>query len=124
MDECYKVAITRMGSRIRIAGAAELGSRTLDLNETALRTLVKVGDDWFPDAANFSNSTFWSGTRPMLPDGVPLLGATPVKNLYVNIGDGSSGWAMAAGSGKVVADLISGKIPDIDLDGLTLSRYG
>ncbi|MDB5763745.1 MAG: D-amino acid dehydrogenase [Herminiimonas sp.] len=123
-DESYKVAITRMGSRVRIAGTAELGSRTPDLHKAALRTLVKVGDDWFPDAANYSSATFWCGARPMLPDGPPLLGATPVKNVFVNIGHGSAGWAMAAGSGKVLADLISGQAPDIDLDGLTLSRYG
>ena len=60
----------------------------------------------------------------MLPDGAPLLGATPVKNVFINIGHGSTGWAMAAGSGKIVADLVSGHQADIDMDGLTLSRYG
>jgi D-amino-acid dehydrogenase len=124
MDESYKVAITRMGSRIRVAGTAELGSRTLDLRGAALRTLVKVGEDWFPDAANYSTATFWCGARPMLPDGPPLLGATPVRNVFINLGHGSTGWAMAAGSGKLVSDLVSGDTPDIDMDGLTLSRYG
>jgi D-amino-acid dehydrogenase len=124
MDESYKVAITRMGSRIRIAGTAELGSRSLDLRAAALRTLVKVGEDWFPDAANYSAATFWCGARPMLPDGPPLLGATPVKNVFINLGHGSTGWAMAAGSGKLVSDIVSGDTPDIDMDGLTLSRYG
>ena len=124
MDESYKVAITRMGSRIRIAGTAELGSRSLDLRAAALRTLVKVGEDWFPDAANYSAATFWCGARPMLPDGPPLLGATPVRNVFINLGHGSTGWAMAAGSGKLVCDLVSGDTPDIDMDGLTLSRYG
>lgn len=124
MDESYKVAITRLGSRIRIAGMAELGSRTKVLHQTALRTLIKVGNDWFPDATNYNNASFWCGARPMLPDGPPLLGATPVKNLYVNIGHGTTGWAMAAGSGKVVADIIAGLTPDINMDGLTLSRYG
>lgn len=124
MDECYKVAITRMGSRIRIAGMAELGSVTNDLHEGAIRTLAKIGEDWFPDAANYNNANFWSGIRPMLPDGPPVLGATPIKNLYLNIGHGSTGWAMAAGSGLILADIISGRAPDIDMDGLTLSRYG
>lgn len=124
MDESYKVAVTRMGTRIRIAGIAELGSRTNALHQAAVRTLIKVGNDWFPDATNYNTANFWCGTRPMLPDGPPLLGATPIKNLYVNIGHGSAGWAMAAGSGKVLADIISGHTPDIDLDGLTLSRYG
>lgn len=123
MDESYKVAITRMGNRIRIAGMAELGSQTPELREAAVRTLVKIGDDWFPDAANYNNANFWSGVRPMLPDGPPILGATPVKNLYLNIGHGSTGWAMAAGCGMVLADIVSGRIPDIDMEGLTLSRY-
>lgn len=124
IDESYKVAITRMGSRIRVAGTAELGSRTLDLHRAALRTLVKVGEDWFPDAANYHTATFWCGARPMLPDGAPLLGATPIENIFINIGHGSAGWMMAAGAGKAVADLISGQTPEIDMDGLTLSRYG
>ncbi len=124
MDESYKVAITRMGSRVRIAGLAELGSVTSDLHEVALRTLSKVGEDWFPDAANYNGATFWSGIRPMLPDGPPVLGATPIKNLYLNVGHGSTGWAMAAGCGMVLADILSGRVPQIDMDGLTLARYG
>jgi D-amino-acid dehydrogenase len=124
MDESYKVAITRMGSRIRIAGTAELGSRSTGLREAALRTLIKVGEDWFPQATNYNSATFWGGARPTLPDGPPVLGSTPIRNVFVNIGHGSTGWAMAAGSGKVMADLVSGRTPDIDIDGLTLSRYG
>ena len=124
IDETYKVAITRLGNRIRIAGTAELGSRDMMLHDAALRTLIKVGEDWFPHAANYHTANFWCGARPMLPDGAPLLGATPVKNVFINIGHGSNGWAMAAGSGKIVADIVSGHAPDIDMDGLTLSRYG
>jgi D-amino-acid dehydrogenase len=122
-DESYLTSITRMGSRVRISGTAEIGSRTLELREAALRTLVKVGNDWFPNAANYSKALFWCGTRPMLPDGPPLLGATPHRNIYLNIGHGSSGWAMAAGSGKILADIVSGRPPEIDMDGLTLMRY-
>jgi D-amino-acid dehydrogenase len=124
LDESYKIAITRMGDRIRVAGIADFASNAQDLHKTALRTLIKVGSDWFPNAANYNTSTFWSGARPMLPDGPPLLGTTPVRNVYINIGHGSSGWAMAMGSGKVLADIVSGRTPDIDMDGLTLSRYG
>lgn len=124
LDEAYKVAITRLGNRIRVSGTAELGSRNMELHKGALRTLTKVGIDWFPDAANYATANFWCGVRPMLPDGVPLLGPTPVRNVYLNIGHGSNGWEMAAGSGKVLADIISGRAPDIDMDGLTLSRYG
>lgn len=124
LDESYKVAITRLGSRIRIAGTAELGARPGEMRDRAVRTLVKVGGDWFPDAANYAQANFWCGARPMLPDGPPLIGTTPIRNVYVNIGHGSNGWAMAAGSGKVLADIVSGFAPDIDMDGLTLARYG
>jgi D-amino-acid dehydrogenase len=124
IDEQYKTSISRMGNRIRIAGIAELGSNTEEMKEAAMRTLIKVGSDWFPNAANYNTASFWCGARPTLPDGAPLLGATPVRNVYVNIGHGSYGWAMAAGSGKVLADIISDRVPDIDMDGLTLSRYG
>lgn len=123
VDEAYKVAIARMGNRIRVAGLAEFGSRTLDLREAALRTLIKVGEDWFPNAANYGNAQFWCGTRPMLPDGPPLIGATPVKNVYMNIGHGPTGWAMAAGSGKLLADIVSGTTPEIETAGLDLTRY-
>lgn len=123
VDEAYKVAIARMGNRVRIAGLAEFGSRKLELRESALRTLVKVGEDWFPNAANYGNAQFWCGTRPMLPDGPPLIGATPIKNVYVNIGHGPTGWAMAAGSAKILSDIVSGVQPAIDTDGLNLTRY-
>ncbi|MFC7287614.1 D-amino acid dehydrogenase [Herminiimonas glaciei] len=123
VDEAYKIAITRMGKRIRVAGTAELGSNNTELRQTALNTLLKVGYDWFPDACNYNTAAFWSGSSLALPDGAPLLGACRVRNVYLNIGHGSTGWAMAAGSGKVLADVISGRTPDIDLDGLTPSRY-
>jgi len=123
VDEAYKVGIARMGTRIRISGAAELGSHDATLRDAAISTLIKVSDDWFPVASNYRNASFWSGTRAMLPDGVPLLGATPIKGVYVNAGHGATGWTMAMGAGKVVSDIVSGHTPDIDMSGLTLSRY-
>jgi D-amino-acid dehydrogenase len=123
-DESYKVSITRLGTRVRVAGTVELGFPAPELREAALRTLVKVGEDWFPDAANYNASSFWSGVWPMLPDGVPLVGPTAMRNVHLNIGHSASGWGMAAGSGKLVADLISGQATDIDTEGLTLARYG
>ena len=123
MDEAYKTAITRFGNRIRIAGTAELGDRRLVLREAALRTLMKVAGDWFPGAARYSEANYWVGARPMLPDGPPLLGSTTIHRLFLNLGHGSTGWAMSCGSGKVVADLIAGRTPEISLDGLTLARY-
>lgn len=124
MDESYKVAMTRLGRRLRIAGTAELGDGALKLRESALGTLLKVARDWFPNAARYADASFWVGARPMVPDGPPLLGQTPVRGLYLNVGHGSTGWAMACGSGRIVADVVAGRTPEIDLEGLTLARYG
>lgn len=123
MDEAYKTAITPFANRIRIAGTAELGSTRLDLRDAALRTLTRVASDWFPGAGRYSEAQFWVGARPMLPDGAPLLGPTPLGGLFINLGHGSTGWAMSCGSGRVVADIVTGHTPEIPLDGLTLERY-
>jgi D-amino-acid dehydrogenase len=123
MDEAYKVAITRLGNRLRIAGTAELSNRRLTMRGAALGTLLKVARDWFPGAAAYSKARPWVGARPMLPDGPPLLGATPLPNLFLNLGHGATGWAMACGSARVVADVVAGIEPQIDLDGLTLARF-
>jgi D-amino-acid dehydrogenase len=123
MDETFKVAITRMGNRLRIAGTAEVGTAGMKLRDGALRTLIKVAGDWFPRAAAYARAQFWVGARPMLPDGPPVLGVSPIANLYLNTGHGSTGWVMACGSGKVLADLLSGAQPEIDLEGLTIDRY-
>lgn len=123
-DDTYRVALTRLGKRIRIAGCAELGSSTLDLHQKAVNTLVKVADDWFPNAANYRTASFWTGPVAMLPEGVPLIGPTRYANVFVNTGQGSAAWALAAGSGKLMADMITGRRTEIDTDGLTLTRYG
>ena len=123
-DLSSQVSITRMGTRIRLAGMADLGARTGQARPDVVQALLKVGQDWFPNAANYNAATLWSSELPTLPDGPPILGATPVRNLYLNIGHATHGWAMAAGCGRAIADLMSGRLPEIDLDGLTLSRYG
>ncbi|HEY4351522.1 MAG TPA: FAD-dependent oxidoreductase, partial [Paraburkholderia sp.] len=123
MDEALKTAITRLGPNLRIAGTAELGDRRATLREQSLRTLMKVLDDWFPHASVPSSAQLWVGRRPMTPDGAPLLGASGIGNLWLNIGHGSTGWAMSLGSGRVVADLVTQKPPEIDLEGLTMARY-
>ncbi|MEN2473545.1 D-amino acid dehydrogenase [Burkholderia sp. GS2Y] len=124
MDESLKTAITRFGPTLRVAGTAELGNRHAALRQQALDTLMKVLDDWFPHAADRASARFWVGRRPMTPDGPPLLGASGIDGLWLNVGHGSTGWAMSMGSGKVLADLVTGREPEIDLSGLTLARYG
>ncbi|MEG0822680.1 MAG: D-amino acid dehydrogenase, partial [Burkholderiaceae bacterium] len=123
VDETHKVVITRMGNRMRLAGTGEIGSRQLFLRESALATLLDSAREWFPYASSWRAARFWVGARPMLPDGPPVLGPTKIKGLYLNLGHGGSGWGMAAGSARVLSDLIAGQQPEIDLDGLTLERF-
>ena len=122
MDEKFKVAISRLGQRIRVAGSAELGGTPGQMNTAALRTLYKVLDDWFPGAARLSQASAWKGARPMLPDGPPVLGPSRCPGIWLNLGHGSSGWALACGSARVVADLMAGREPAIDVSGLGPQR--
>ena len=122
-DETYKVVITRLGDRLRAAGTAELAGYDLQLRPARLATLALVVRDLFPAAGDLARAEPWAGLRPMTPDNPPVLGATPYKNLYLNTGHGTLGWTMACGSGKVLADLVSGRAPEIDLEGLTLARF-
>ena len=122
MDEKFKVAISRLGQRIRVAGSAELGGAPGHMNAAALRTLYKVLDDWFPGAARLSQASAWKGARPMLPDGPPVLGQSRSPGIWLNLGHGSSGWALSCGSARVVADLMAGRDPSIDVSGLEPQR--
>ena len=121
-DTANGAIITRLGDRLRISGVAEPGMDGMRTADAAFDTLRQSAEAWFPDAANYNKAQLWQGTRNLLPDGVPMLGATPVANVYVNIGHGAHSWAMAAGSGKVIADLVSARTPEIDLAGFGLAR--
>ena len=122
MDERYKVAISRIGNRIRVAGSAELGGSPLQHHPGALATLHKVLNDWFPGTARISQAQTWKGARPMLPDGPPVLGPSGLPGIWLNLGHGSSGWALACGSARVVADAMAGRASPIDTEGLGLDR--
>lgn len=124
MDEKYKVAISRLGQRIRVAGSAEIGGSGGQLNEAALRTLYRVLDDWFPGAAVVAQAQPWKGARPMLPDGPPVIGPSGLPGVWLNLGHGSSGWALSCGSARVLADQLAGRAPAVDTGGLALSRLG
>ena len=123
MDETHKVAVTRLGDRIRVGGTAELAGFSLELRESRRRTLEHVVTDLFPHAGDVSRASFWCGLRPMTPDGTPIIGPTPYANLFISTGHGTLGWTMAAGTGRLMADLISGRKPDISMQGLTMARY-
>jgi D-amino-acid dehydrogenase len=123
MDESYKVAVTRLGDRIRVGGTAEVSGYSNKLRPARQVTLDHSLTDLFPRGGRLADATFWSGLRPMTPDGPPVIGATRYANLHLNTGHGTLGWTMACGSGRVLADLLSGRKPDIDTAELALARY-
>jgi D-amino-acid dehydrogenase len=123
MDETHKVAVTRLGDRIRVGGTAELAGYSMKLRGARRATLEHVVTDLFPRGADIARAEFWCGLRPMTPDGPPVIGGTRYSNLHLATGHGTLGWTMAAGTGRVLADLIGGRRPEIPLDGLTIARY-
>lgn len=124
LDESYKIAITRLGDRIRVGGMAEISGYNNALPERRRATLAHSVSDLFPGAGDVAAASYWSGLRPMTPDSTPVIGATRYDNLFLNTGHGTLGWTMACGSGHVIADLVSGRTPVIDTSDLSLSRYG
>jgi D-amino-acid dehydrogenase len=122
MDERYKVAISRMGKRVRVAGSAEIGGSHTRLHQDSIETLYKVLHDWFPGSAHLTQALTWKGARPMLPDGPPVLGRSGSEGVWLNLGHGSSGWALACGSARLLADAIVGRPAAIDMDGLGVER--
>jgi D-amino-acid dehydrogenase len=122
LDETYKVAVTRFENRIRVGGMAELSGFDLSLKPQRRATLEKVVNELFP-GGDVKKATFWTGLRPMTPDSTPIIGATGMSNLFLNTGHGTLGWTMACGSGKLIADLVTGQRPEISTDGLAINRY-
>lgn len=123
LDETYKIAITRFDRRIRVGGMAEIVGFDKRLRDARRETLEMCVNDLFPGGGDTSKATFWTGLRPMTPDGTPIVGRTPVSNLFLNTGHGTLGWTMSCGSGQLLADLISGKKPAIQADDLSVHRY-
>jgi D-amino-acid dehydrogenase len=123
MDETHKIAITRLGDRIRVGGMAEIAGFDLSLNPKRRATLEHSVEDLFGGAGDQSRATFWAGLRPMTPDGTPVVGRSPIGNLFLNTGHGTLGWTMAAGSGRVLADIVSGRRAEIEAGDLGYARY-
>ncbi|APG18513.1 D-amino acid dehydrogenase small subunit [Kosakonia radicincitans DSM 16656] len=123
LDETYKIAITRFDKRIRVGGMAEIVGFNTELLQPRRETLEMVVRDLFPRGGRVEDATFWTGLRPMTPDGTPVVGRTPYKNLWLNTGHGTLGWTMACGSGQLLSDLMSGKTPAIAADDLSVARY-
>jgi D-amino-acid dehydrogenase len=115
-DDSAKIVFSRLGERLRIAGTAELSGYSTDLNPVRCEALIRRAREMFPGAADYDRATFWTGLRPSTPSNVPLVGRTKYSNLFLNTGHGTLGWTMACGSGRALADIISGRPPEIDFD--------
>ena len=113
-DLAWKIVLTRLGDRLRVAGTAELDGWNLAMNDLRCRSLVRRTFDLFPDAAERDSAVFWTGLRPATPSNVPLIGRTRYRNLWLDTGHGTLGWTMACGSGRALADLVAGRRPDVD----------
>jgi D-amino-acid dehydrogenase len=113
-DDEYKLVFSRLGSRLRIAGTAELNGYDRDLNRVRCEAIVRRTEELFPGAGDPQRAQFWTGLRPATPSNVPIIGRSKLPNLYLNTGHGTLGWTHACGSGKSIARIISGLEPEVD----------
>ncbi|MEK7757199.1 MAG: FAD-dependent oxidoreductase, partial [Planctomycetota bacterium] len=114
-DEAHKLVLSRLGERLRIAGTAELNGYNTEINQVRCEAIVKRTMDLFPDAGEPSKAEFWTGLRPATPSNIPCIGRTKYPNLYLNTGHGTLGWTHACGSGRILADLVSGRRPEVEI---------
>jgi D-amino-acid dehydrogenase len=122
-DGTHKIVYSRLGGRLRVAGTAEFAGYDQSLNEKRIGNIINAAKELFPKADWNQNISKWACIRPSTPDGPPIMGNTPYRNLFLNTGHGTLGWTQAAGSAAIVADAIEGKPPGVILSGLTLERY-
>ena len=113
-DDGYKLVLSRLGDRLRVAGTCELDGYGRELNPTRCAALTRRTRELFPDACDYDNPAYWTGLRPLTPSNVPYIGKTVISNLYLNTGHGTLGWTMGCGSGLAIADIISGRQPQVD----------
>jgi D-amino-acid dehydrogenase len=113
-DDGHKLVVSRLGSRLRVAGTCELNGYTRELNPTRCEALTRRMRELFPAACDYDNPSYWTGLRPLTPSNVPYIGKTRFDNLFVNTGHGTLGWTMGCGSGRAIADIVSGRMPEVD----------
>jgi D-amino-acid dehydrogenase len=115
-DEAHKLVLSRLGERLRCAGTAELNGYDTSINKMRCAAILRRVENLFPALAGTADVKYWAGLRPATPSNVPLIGRTRVPNLYLNTGHGTLGWTLAAGSGRALADLVSGRRPEVDFN--------
>ncbi len=113
-DDEYKLVFSRLGERLRIAGTAELNGYSTALNEVRCRAILRRTMQLFPGGGDAAHAAYWTGLRPATPSNVPYIGATRYPNLFLNTGHGTLGWTHACGSGRALADIVSGRRPQVD----------
>jgi len=113
-DEAAKLVFSRLGKRLRVAGTAELAGYSLEVSPARCAAIVRRAAEIFPGAGHYDRAQFWTGLRPATPSNVPLIGRTRFPNLYLNTGHGTLGWTLACGSGRALADILSGRKPEVD----------
>jgi D-amino-acid dehydrogenase len=118
VDEQWLVAWSRMGDRLRLTSTAEFTGYDMSWSPRNFANIRQLAGDLFPDAADYDRGEYRACLRPMTPAGPPIIGAGRHRNLYFNTGHGHMGWTMACGSSRIVADLVLGRVPEIDLEGL------
>jgi len=108
-DDQYKLVYSRLGDRLRVAGTAELSGYNAAINPLRCRVIVENARHVFPAAGDYDRAVFWAGLRPATPSNVPYIGRSPYRNLWLNAGHGTLGWTMGCGSGRIVAEQITGR---------------
>ena len=119
LDDTRKIAISRLGDYVRIAGTAELVGLDTSLDTPTSRVrcdaLVKRYEELFPGVADLGERNYWTGLRPSTPTNIPYIGRSKkASNLWLNAGHGTLGWTHGAGSGRALAELLSGKRPALE----------
>jgi D-amino-acid dehydrogenase len=113
-DDGSKLVLSRLGDRLRVAGTCELNGYTRELNSTRCGAITRRTRELFPDACDYDDPAYWTGLRPLTPTNVPYIGKSRFSNLFLNTGHGTLGWTMGCGSGRAIADIVSGRQPDVD----------
>jgi D-amino-acid dehydrogenase len=113
-DDGYKLVLSRLGERLRVAGTCEINGYSRELNTARCQAITRRTQELFPEACDYKNPTYWTGLRPLTPSNRPYIGKTKFHNLYLNVGHGSLGWTMGAGSGNAITEIIDGRMPDVN----------
>jgi D-amino-acid dehydrogenase len=120
VDEHFLFAYCRLGDRLRLTATAEFSGYDTTHKPEDFRTMLAAARDLLPNAGAYDKPSYWACLRPMTPEGTPIIGKTPIKNLFLSVGLGHMGWTMCSGSARILAAAIAGAKPDIDTTGLTL----